>query len=188
MIYFTSDTHFFHDNIIKFSNRPYKSLADMHDQLINNWNSTVTHRDEVYVVGDFMWLKGGFSEDERRSLIFKLNGGIHIIPGDHDLPDDQMKRITNHSVITHNSVHIVRNKTYGDVVCCHWPLRNWPSSHWNMPHVFGHVHNNNKKDPLHIYGRSFNVGVDVWGYKPVSIKQIMEKVNTLGNNPNFIKK
>lgn len=186
MIYFTADTHFFHSNIVSFSNRPYKSMTDMNDQLVKNWNDTVRDKDEIYVIGDFMWPKG-FTDDERRELIFRLNGKIHIVPGDHDLPSDQMKKITNYSVLIHDKVHVVKEKD-NVFVLCHWPMRNWPSSHWNSIHLFGHVHNNYKPDPLFVYGRSFNVGVDVWNYRPVSLTQIIEKVNTLGNNPNFIKK
>jgi len=40
-IFFTSDLHFYHYNIIQFCNRPFKNLHQMHDTLIENWNSVV---------------------------------------------------------------------------------------------------------------------------------------------------
>jgi calcineurin-like phosphoesterase family protein len=187
MIFFTADTHFFHENIIKFCNRPFPDMLSMNQQLIDNWNSVVTKQDEIYVVGDFIWPKH-VAAQEVDKVLKRLNGDIHLIPGDHD-----MTQILNHirpgKVVIHDKVHILTGlKDIEQIVMCHWPMRNWPASHYNSIHLFGHVHNGPKPDPLYAYGRSFNVGVDVWDFKPISLTQILEKVKVLGDNPNFIKK
>ena len=54
-IFFTSDLHFGHKNIIKFDNRPFFDVSDMNKELIKRWNNKVTKDDVVYVCGDFIW-------------------------------------------------------------------------------------------------------------------------------------
>ena len=52
MIYFTSDLHFYHDNIIKHTNRPYRGFEEMNKEQAHNWNQRVGPQDEVYILGD----------------------------------------------------------------------------------------------------------------------------------------
>ena len=55
--YYIADLHLGHANIIRFDNRPFADLTEMHDIILNNWNSRVTGNDTVYVIGDFIWAK-----------------------------------------------------------------------------------------------------------------------------------
>ena len=57
MTYFTSDLHLGHENIIRFSNRPFSTLDEMNRTLVDNWNSRVTERDDVFVLGDMFYRK-----------------------------------------------------------------------------------------------------------------------------------
>ena len=52
-VFFTSDTHFYHGNIIRFCNRPFKSVEMMNETIISNWNNTVGQDDIVFHLGDF---------------------------------------------------------------------------------------------------------------------------------------
>lgn len=73
MIYFTADLHFKHDNIIKHCNRPFQSVEEMDNQLLDNWNKTVKSNDEIYILGDLTIIEFGseLSEfvKERRDFI-----------------------------------------------------------------------------------------------------------------------
>jgi calcineurin-like phosphoesterase family protein len=79
MIYFSSDHHFGHSNIIKYCNRPYSSVEEMNEKLIENWNATVKPEDTVYYLGDF-----SLSTKPVKEITPKLNGHKLLIPGNHD--------------------------------------------------------------------------------------------------------
>ena len=82
-IWFTSDTHWNHANIIKYCKRPFANVEEMDDALISNWNAVVDKGDHVYHLGDFCWGK----RDGWIKYLKLLNGNIHIIKGNHDLKD-----------------------------------------------------------------------------------------------------
>jgi len=159
----------------------------MDNKLIENWNQRVQKDDEIYVIGDFIWPKYKSLGDVSK-ILNRLNGDIHLIPGDHDISKYVLSDAAPGKVVVHDKVHILTGlKDVEPIVLCHWSFRIWPQSHFNSIHLFGHSHNNNKETPLMEYGRSFNVGVDVWNYSPISLLTVLDKVKTLGDNPNFIK-
>lgn len=80
-VFFTSDTHFYHGNIIRFCNRPFKDVDMMNETIISNWNNTVGQDDIVFHLGDFCL--GGSAEWTR--MLDRLNGRIYLIMGNHDL-------------------------------------------------------------------------------------------------------
>jgi calcineurin-like phosphoesterase family protein len=80
MIFFTSDTHFGHHNIIKYCGRPFKDANDMNESFIRNWNSVVGVDDDVYHLGDVSFM----SKQQTINIIKKLNGRIYLVSGNHD--------------------------------------------------------------------------------------------------------
>jgi len=75
-----SDTHFYHEKMIKYEARPFASVEEMNKTMINNWNKVVSKRDIVYHLGDF-----SFSNFEMIKKIFdQLKGRIILIAGNHD--------------------------------------------------------------------------------------------------------
>ena len=76
-IYFTSDNHFFHKNIISSCNRPFVDEFDMNEQMIKNWNAVVEPDNTVFCLGDFAW--GGFNK--WKQIREQLNGHIILIKG-----------------------------------------------------------------------------------------------------------
>lgn len=80
-VFFTSDTHFNHTNIIRFCNRPFKDVAHMNETIIANWNSVVGPDDIIFHLGDFCL--GGSAE--WINVLNRLNGKIYLIAGNHDI-------------------------------------------------------------------------------------------------------
>lgn len=80
MIYYISDLHFGHKNVIRFDGRPFADVDLMDETLIHNWNERVTADDTVYVLGDAFWK----NEEGSLSIIKRLNGHKHLIQGNHD--------------------------------------------------------------------------------------------------------
>lgn len=79
-IYFTSDHHFYHNNILEFEDRPYETLEEMHEGLIATWNATINKDDIVYHLGDFVF--GGY--DKWTNILSQLNGKKRLVKGNHD--------------------------------------------------------------------------------------------------------
>lgn len=157
-VWFTADTHFGHSNIIKYCNRPFSSIEEHDQSLIENWNSLVKGGDTVYHLGDF-----GFYDRIQR-IIQKLHGNIHLIRGNHD--NDTLTKNKRFNFV--KDVHRFKKNEY-EFFLSHYAHRSWPKMNRGAIHLYGHSHGN-----LPGFGRSIDVGVDVWNYRPVSIDQIVE--------------
>lgn len=81
MIFYTADLHFGHEAVIKFSNRPFKTIEEHDNFIIHVWNDTVTDNDDIYIVGDFAY-RNKISDE---TYLRRLNGKKHLIIGNHDL-------------------------------------------------------------------------------------------------------
>jgi len=78
--WFTSDTHFSHTNIIKYTGRPFATVEEMNRTLVDNWNKCVGVDDQVFFIGDF-----GLGDVEHlHSICSELNGNKICILGNHD--------------------------------------------------------------------------------------------------------
>ena len=166
MIYFTADTHFGHENIIKLCDRPFANKHDMDHTLISNWNDVVTDSDTVYHLGDF-----GFKSSAAylRDIMGRLNGKIILIRGNHDKNTIKANNQCDRFDSVHDMLEIDVDGKH--VFLCHYPTLEWPRYHQGSYHLFGHVHGNipsHKLDP-----RQADVGVDVHDYTPVTFDQLI---------------
>lgn len=84
MNYFVSDTHFFHDNILKFCRHNYKDTSHMNEDMIRIWNETVSPDDTVWHLGDYAF-KTGLMKEKVKEITTRLNGDIIIMLGNHDV-------------------------------------------------------------------------------------------------------
>ena len=80
-IFFTSDPHYHHANIMKYCSRPFTSVEEMDEELIKRWNSVVTKSDTIYILGDLIFTK---DPAEAVRITTQLNGKIILIKGNHD--------------------------------------------------------------------------------------------------------
>lgn len=175
-IWFTSDTHFNHEGAIEYCNRPFKSVEEMDETLISNWNKLVQPRDHVYHLGDF-----GFGHNDIiKKYRYRLRGKIHLILGNHDYKN-KTHRLTG--VFTSISDLMTLKHNNKKIVLCHYAMRVWDSSHFNSWQLFGHSHGN-----LQGAGKQFDVGVDSFDYKPISFEKVEEIMAKLPDNWNLTKK
>lgn len=163
MNWFTSDTHLDHKNIIKYCNRPFSSIQEMNETIINNWNSVVSKEDTVYHLGDFAF--GKVNE-----FANKLNGKIVLIKGNHDtIPHNHMfAEVCDTKIVTIDNHMIFMS---------HFAHRVWPRSHHNTWHLYGHSHNR-----IDSQGKSFDVGVDTNKYRLYSFEDIKSKMYDMPDN------
>ena len=154
-IFFTSDTHFGHSNIIKYCKRPFKDVIQMNETIIKNWNNVVKKDDTVFHLGDFSFR--GFHTYKN-----KLNGNIVILKGNHDYDDL--------SIIKEITIKHAGKEWY----LCHVP----PEINRQQFCLCGHIHEKWKSKRL---GNKYmiNVGVDVWGFTPITIKEILDELNKM---------
>lgn len=178
MIFFISDTHFGHNNIIEFSNRPYNNIEEMNKDFIERWNSKVkNNKDIVYVLGDMF-----FRADNEEYILSQLNGEKHLIVGNHD--GSWMTKFDANKYF--KSINTLLETSIGHVGAslCHYPLVTW--KHQKKTYmIHGHIHNETEFDfwPL-IYSnpRILNAGVDVNGFEPVTLEELIKNNDTFKRN------
>ncbi len=164
MIWFTSDTHFGHENIISHCNRPFATTEEMDATMIKNWNDRVSHSDTVHVVGDFSFR----ASKHIQQYVDELNGRIVLILGNHD---EKNKEILNVFGVCPKLLKIKYYKQR--IILCHYQMANWQGKNRDiMPswHLFGHAHGLTNPDV--IQPGSMDVGVDVHEFKPLSFEDI----------------
>ena len=128
-----SDTHFGHESVIKYCNRPFSSVEEMDATLIKNWNETVSNRDTVLHLGDF-----GFGKKEYiREIIGKLNGKKILIKGNHDNWTDAFYKDAGFHTVSR--FPIIWNEFY---MLSHAPLL--LSETTPFFNFYGHIHNDSR--------------------------------------------
>lgn len=167
--YFISDTHFFHKNIIRLCNRPFKDIDEMNSILIRNWNNKVKKEDTIYILGDF-----GFANSNKLFNILQcLNGKKHLIIGNHDkdlLKSEQCKKCFE-SINSYKEISINNIK----IILFHYPILDWNGMYRDSIHLYGHIHNSPL--PYKINKNAYNVGVDNNNFEPISFEEILKKIN-----------
>ena len=161
--WFTADLHLGHASIIGLCGRPFADVTYMDAAILDNWNARVQPGDDVYVVGDFCWS----GPETTAHTLRKLRGRKHLVHGNHDRQAVRgLKCWASSSPLMEIQVEGQR------IVLCHYALRTWRGVHRGALHMYGHSHGALAGIP----GRSCDVGVDCWDFRPVSLDEIRERL------------
>jgi calcineurin-like phosphoesterase family protein len=173
-IFFTSDTHFGHGGALGLYRRPFGSVAAMNDAIVERWNEVIGPEDEVWHLGDFAIRQ---RPEVVAALLDRLRGRKHLLIGNNDPP-------TTTELDRWESVQPYAEITVADtsLVLCHYPFRTWRGMAKGWVNLHGHCHGRLQPQP-----RQYDVGVDVWGFRPVTLHMILgsrpRSGNTRGNPP-----
>ena len=178
MIYYTSDLHLGHANVIRHCNRPFADVIQMDKTLVENWNRIVHRNDTVYIVGDFIF-RAKCTPDEYLSV---LKGRKHLIIGNHD--KSWMKKTDLSKWFETITPMLFITDQENPVTLCHYPMMTWPGISRGGYMVYGHIHNNTGADYWQLIAANnhmLNAGVDINAFAPVSLETM------IANNARFKK-
>lgn len=172
-IFFTSDPHYGHANIIKYCSRPFSSVEEMNEAMIQKWNAVVGPGDTVYVLGDF-----SMGPKENVFIRKRLNGKVILIKGNHDKKDALLKEAGFDEIHRKLEIEVDGYKLYLAHIPMHLDAgdRYYPSDLKTTPPVYydyflcGHVHDKWKRQ-----GKTINVGVDVSDFTPLTLAQLLAR-------------
>ena len=143
MDYFISDPHFFHENVIRFDKRPFASVEEMNAKMRDWWNNTISEKDRIYILGDFIWLPP--SDPEYIKFTKSLNGKKVLIKGNHDNVEKFSSELKNCFEDIQNRKEIKLNKKR--IIMDHYPLMMYRhDTDANVFHFHGHTHITHEQD------------------------------------------
>ena len=176
MNYVISDTHFYHNNIINYCNRPFNDANYMNNYIIEKWNSVIKKDDTIYHLGDFAlgWDKTKYKTKKEcyTDLMNRLNGNKILIRGNHDKETKEFYRDIGFKKV-HDYLEI------DDILLIHYPITINENKYikddllefinqFNINKyrliIHGHIHNSNYNPTKHI-----NVSVEKINYTPKNL-------------------
>lgn len=170
MVYLCSDCHFNHQNILKYEpeSRPFETVEEMNEVIINNWNSTVSPEDTVYVCGDLFM--GPL--DQIKSILDRLNGKIILVRGNHDTTK-RIELFKECGIIVKDIAYITYKGRF--FILCHFPIASPEfidmvrKDNSEVILCYGHIHS---KAPKGYVDGTYHVGLDTNNLTPISLEQI----------------
>lgn len=178
-VWFTSDLHIHHRNVIRFCNRPFENEKEMGEKLIENWNFVVGDNDIVFVLGDTFWFNDSRSI---KKVLDQLKGKtIYMLPGNHD-DFEHYHRVDDERIVLCPDVVVLWLQEYGsskknEIWMSHYPMMTWPHRDNGAWQLFGHIHSNAFRtegvdQDLPLHWNQHDVGCDYWGYRPVDFETL----------------
>lgn len=178
-LFFTSDSHFDHKNILKYCKRPFSSVEEMNQGLIDNWNSVVGKDDTVFHLGDVIF--GG--NTNLIKYVSQLNGHIILIKGNHDR---KLQQSICDKLFDYTCQQLTLNIDDITVFLNHFPFLCFSGTYKTDKSIqlFGHIHSGPFSsgpdiDRFMQYGtlNQYDVGVDNNHYTPISWNDILKRID-----------
>ena len=172
MIFYTADLHFGHVNAIKYDGRPFKTVDEMNDQMIQRWNARVKDSDKVYILGDFSM----HNTDLTKEILEQLHGKKYLIRGNHD--DIDMRSLFD-GFWDYKKI----NDNGRNIILSHYFMPSYEGVHKDSIMLHGHTHNSDaarieeniktmyKKQNMPC--KAFNVGCMYFNYTPATLDEII---------------
>lgn len=188
MKYYVSDLHLFHENAIRFDQRPFGSVQQMHDTILKNWNDRVMNGDYVYILGDVS-MRG--KNKDLIAFVARLKGRKVLIRGNHDDVSDYRYQQLFVEICDYKEIHDSVGKEKYGLVLSHYPIFSWKNMGRGKILLYGHTHVSaedqfyqqclkqmKENDCRHVYDkelRAFNVGcmLPYMDYTPRTLEEIM---------------
>lgn len=153
-IWVISDTHFGHENVIRYSGRPFTSAAEMDEAMVARRNAVVQPSDKVYHLGDLTMRKAGLK------VVSRLHGQKRLIRGNHDIFKTRAYQEAGFP-----EIHGVR--VLGGCLLSHFPVHPGSLGRY-LVNIHGHLHQQPAPE-----GRYLNACVEWWGYQPVALDTLI---------------
>ncbi|KKK56221.1 hypothetical protein LCGC14_3066710 [marine sediment metagenome] len=175
MIWFSSDWHFGHTNILLHQparSRAFGCVEEMDARLIDQINSVVQPEDEIYFLGDFAWKASKYGHYRQRLNVRRL----YVCQGNHD-----SNSLRTH--VTSMRDMICRKFAGHKIHLCHYPLLSWRALYHGSLHLYGHSHGMYEKslDQMFPGRRAMDVGIDAvfqrtGAWLPISLDEVIESL------------
>jgi len=168
-----SDPHFDHENITRYCDRPFRSVSEMNNVILDNWRRCIADDDLVFFLGDMCFGRGARSA---RWWLSQLSGRKVYIKGSHD-KGIRPTSVLGDGVVSIGLSAIIVTDTLS-VLVVHEPSPLFIPYWWRGWVVHGHVHNNKP----YIYKRRFlaggrvNVSADVIEFAPVALRKVLDDI------------
>ena len=176
-IHFIGCTHWGHSNVLKFDKRPFTSIEEHDNALIENWNKKVKKGDIVFHLGDITFKSPNYINP----ILEQLNGEIYLVGGNHDKLKEVKKMPKIKKVFGLLDLYVKDDKAddklgnQQHIVLSHYPILSWNRSHYRSWMLHSHTHQNLAKDPFYdwYYKRKvIDVGVNGINYEPISYSEV----------------
>lgn len=188
-VFLTSDTHFGHANICKFTNydgsplRPWDDVAEMDEEMVKRWNETVGPKDKVYHLGDVVINR------RHLNILSRLNGDKVLIKGNHDI-----FKLTDY---TEHFRDIRAYHVMNGCILSHIPISKDSIARFGT-NIHGHLHGNRVRKPRGVDAKTgeilysdqidpsyFCVCVEHTDFKPILFEEVVQRIKDQGGQIGF---